>query len=1353
MVGVMTTQDQKTVSLLITAGICLATATAAAGEANTWLGKTTDWTESTNWSLGASPSGEKAQSVRIPATRSGTYPILTKGAAVGGSLTIAKGAQLSLQGHALQVGQAIPDASAKHGTGLTVENGACLLCGDGSPTITLHTGGLANHGVVSGKPALRIIGRSRGLRISGGSSLSLAQMSLGHSPFPYPVVLGGSVSVHGDLRLAGGKLIVKPSLDTQQTKFTVKGDLLFQGREPCVMLVTEADLLLEGTIKSEGSAFCVETPGSTPIWDQTEGAALCRPTGKEGWVWMVGAGDQEIDPGGILPPIGINKRSGKVTLSGDLHCTGLHLKSGNTLDRSKGQKLIFGHHLREWTTNPEQGAIPRHGPCRRSRDLINEGTLLGAPAVPVSFLLNVRGKRYVVDVLYQPPAPKSEATPAGMAGVGDASPWWCGPGVLSINRFQSRIQLKGDKLFLDGKPWEKSETEGKAAGTEEDAELDGLAGDLDDEAQPDAQPGAQAKARVLSLKLKTVDPQSRKPESSPFNIAPYVKEIVPSDRAPTIWAVNSLVWAWRDVYALVDGDAEVGYGGNTAFDFVFPEPVTVGAVRVRSRTSVSDTFQFAIYADTTGDGQCDKVLAWACGGKPLKGQSWMSWGTSGVAFPPQQLHRLRFRALGPGGGPSRPTLDEIEIYADQQSHDRLLEQDWIAQVPKFPDDARFLTFGKEVNVNWPEPAPDDRVHKIVTAAFWMFGIGWSTATRPDYWDKLPPLREHAPCTGTLDEMKNRYRFDAIKLFFEGEKTGVPWPSLNFKSATNAQYLAKRKAALAMRKALKQEKPGTEEEIGDLLDEEPEEDGMEVVPEVKAPKGDAKYSEELKLEDLPCQRNLMTELCDAAHERGMTVYVVCRPEDMSSRAIYIGPKDRDPYELFLRECVAGGADGVSLVADEEHLVWSVGNYPKWREFHAEWKDKRQHFTPTEHKRWVLSRDRLAAELLNQRKRSIQEVKPGCLFYTDGARMLHGGDPYDVIGHLVDVDYFGCHYQPHIVRRWVAATKNRKVHMADYVHRTVRYAIEAVLQGARLIGSYRFNYISEIAHSESHRIRENTFIDQFVRWGGTRPTRPPIAFLVSRASEAWWPTDCRNGPYPPDEAHRAWAVPEVMYDFLLKNGYTFDVYYLDQVEDLAVLKDYHLIVVPFAYSMPKAALEPFDRAYKAGAKFLICERKGEVDDVGQRYDRPLLEDFIKQGAQTGQVRFFGRDLLALQHKRSYLRETTALVDPLLGEHKDLFLKRYGNRIEGIVSAPRPDEQYVSLINWEDREARIEVGLNLPDGQYKLLTLSSDGPDAFRQGLVDGRATLSAKELQDFAVELNGDEVLSLYVIPAERTWGQR
>ena len=86
-------------------------------------------------------------------------------------------------------------------------------------------------------------------------------------------------------------------------------------------------------------------------------------------------------------------------------------------------------------------------------------------------------------------------------------------------------------------------------------------------------------------------------------------------------------------------------------------------------------------------------------------------------------------------------------------------------------------------------------------------------------------------------------------------------------------------------------------------------------------------------------------------------------------------------------------------------------------------------------------------------------------------------------------------------------------------------------------------------------------------------------------------------------------------------------------------------------------------------------------------------------------------------------------------------------------KPTEQYVSLINWEDREARIEVGLNLPVGQYKLLTLSSDRPDAFRQALINGRATLTAKALRDFAVKLNGDEVLSLYVIPADRAWGQR
>ena len=123
-----------------------------------------------------------------------------------------------------------------------------------------------------------------------------------------------------------------------------------------MILVPENDLILHGTIRSEGSAYCVEVPGSIPKWSQAEERAFCQLSPKAGWVRMVGKGDQTISPGGILPPIALDKPSGKVRLSGNLHCNGLFIKQSNTLQLSKGQKLIFGHHLREFASNPELNA-------------------------------------------------------------------------------------------------------------------------------------------------------------------------------------------------------------------------------------------------------------------------------------------------------------------------------------------------------------------------------------------------------------------------------------------------------------------------------------------------------------------------------------------------------------------------------------------------------------------------------------------------------------------------------------------------------------------------------------------------------------------------------------------------------------------------------------------------------------------------------------------------------------------------------------------------------------------------------------------------------------------------------------
>ena len=1318
--------------MLRTLSVMLLVATSlAAGEPNTWLGRSADWADGANWSMKASPSADGPQDVLIPALENGLYPVLSQAVAVGGALRIAKGASLDLHGHDLAVGLAAPDGATS--PGLVIEAGAVLRSEAGVPTITIHAGGLENGGTVRGRLKLRLVGQLDAFLIDGGKGIELAELSTSPSPFPYQVLAKGGISVAGNLQLAGGRLVA------QTDSFVVKGDLVFKGRQPNAMLVTETDLLLHGTVRSEGSAFCVDAPGSTPKWNKAEERAVCELSPKAGWVRLVGEGGQSITPGGILPPLAIDKPSGTVTVAGDLHCNGLLVAKGNTLDLSKGQKLVLGHHLREAAKNPERGALPRYGPCWTSRGLVSYGTIKGTPAVPVSFLLTVKGTRYVVEASYRGPVRDTAAEPAtsevrpDMSGVLFADFPEKAPGSLAVNRSGSRIQLRDGQLFLDGEPYK-----GRSEPEQTDELEEAFTEDPDAGAAPSPE---KARAKISSLRLtKLASPEFAVPEPFPANLAPLVEQIAIPPRGPIIWAVNG--HEWDDVYDLVDGDRASGFGGSSYYDFVFPEAVTVGAVRLVSSASVASTSQFAVCADTTGDGQFDKVLGWVRGGVQSSEEWWLSWGENWIDLSPERVHRMRIQAVTPEGKPVAAGINEVEIYGDRRSHERLQQQDWLKSVAKFPQESRFLARGDEVHADWPAPAPDHVVHKTVSTALWMFHVSGEN------WRSWPHLRDYPAAVKVLDEIKNRYRFDVVTVFYEGVE-GFHWPSVNFRSETNAKYLAERKAALAMREAFKAKKQKTEDEFDELTEDEPTDDGMEVVPEVKAPTESQRYSEELKVEDLPCQRNLLKELCELAHERGMKVYVICRPEDVARSGAYIGPPGKDTYELFLQECAAAGADGFSLTPDEESLLWTASRHADWREFHEARKEKGKDPTPEEKKRYIIERGKLTGNILRKRMEAVRKINPKAEFWTSGARLGPGGDPYDLIGHVANPDYIGCHYQAQIVRRWAATSRNRKVKMGEYAHRSVRWPIQSMLQGARLISTYRFNYIA-LQGSEDHRVRENTFIDQFVKWGGTRPTRPAIAFLVSRASERWWPMDCKEGRTGSDQAHRAWAVSEAMYGFLMRNGYSFDVYYLDQVDDLAALKGYHLVILPFAYSVPQAALESLEQAYAAGANFLICERRGEVNEVGKKHDQPLLAGLLDQGSGTGRVGFLEEDLVALEARRTFVPKMSAMVDGLLGEHKDLQLRRYGNKIEGYVFAVRPDEQYVALLNWGRREAKIEVGLNLPPGEYKLLTLSSDAPSAYRAGAIAGAKMLTNDALKRFAVKLNADEVLALYVVPATRPW---
>lgn len=1212
---------------------------------NVWQGdhpaRPDDWFEAENWSLREVPSAEDERSVLIPAGLA-SYPVLTADGSVGGGLRLESGARLSLRGQKLEIGPASPadyDGSLRPRLeeGLVIEKNAVLDTG-GTGVLMIKAGGLVNKGKIIGKPSVSVGGRFRGFVIRAGSAV-FDTLRLAPSPYPYPVYIRENLTVKGNLELGGGELVIPRNVTV-----TVREDLIFCGKKNQVRLRVNGKLQLLGTIRSDGSAYCPES---------------------DGWVIMKGGGDRVITPGGLLPPIRIQKLSGKVTVKGDLHSLGLHIVSGNTLDLSNGQRLIFGDTRQRWHFDPKDRMIVKtYLPYRSSRDLINQGRILGAPVTFVLYAC-LEGKLYEITGKYSFEKPEVEA---GLL----ADPF---AGSLTLNKPGSRLALKKGKLLIDRKPV------GEEAGLPE-----------------------EEVANITELKLRTIKPPPLKTDGL-FNIASFAR----LDSIPSIG---------RAIYRITDGRLStsalfrtgVGWGG--AYSFVFQKPVTVYGVRFHQGRLFA--IRYIIYADTDGDGVCETLLVDGDGGTPGR------WHNH--SFSPTRLYQLSFRALRGQRGweQSYPTIDEFEIYADKGSYEELLR--YRPQKPKAPrQEIPHLTVGEEVQTSFPPIEEKNRILRGVIVDLWMFGIHETT----DF--SFKHLRDYPPFQKMLQGIK-QLNANAVTIYIEAQPC-VFWPSKYYKSITNARYFEKLEEE-------KLPKPGKAGEI----------------------------RKELPVIDPPVKKDILREFCEAMHEEGIKVFVLFHSRITEA---YVGPKGQDPWLILCREIAERGADGVYVLGDEQYL--GLPNPPRKElppddpllvAFRKRWGPDAQLPRGWEesvnYKKWVLFHYERTAQRLRERVQAIKEVNPSCLTLTNIAsgaiscnnRMTYAL-AYDIIGHLSGVDLLGTDYIPQETRRFVSASRYRTATVVDGAPSPMGLALQAIMQGAKLFNYYRYNYISLWNKTERRR-KEYQLIETLERWGITKARTPRmIALVISRASEDWW--DNAHGTfwlgYSP-EAKRGFWTSRLINEFLLRNGYPFDVYYLDQPEDLLSLPDYKLLILPFAYSASRESVKMVKRAFESGSKILIMQKRGEVDELAVPYEEPAFNPLIREGEKRGTVLFLDRDLIKWETEPSFDDELSGIIDRLLGE-KAFHFKNYGYEVEPYCLERGQRVRFVTLINWGE-EAEIELGLRLPNGNYKILLVSSDSPTVQKRGSIGGKAVLNERDLRLFAVRLEPHQVLSICITPTSIDW---
>ena len=227
-----------------------------------------------------------------------------------------------------------------------------------------------------------------------------------------------------------------------------------------------------------------------------------------------------------------------------------------------------------------------------------------------------------------------------------------------------------------------------------------------------------------------------------------------------------------------------------------------------------------------------------------------------------------------------------------------------------------------------------------------------------------------------------------------------------------------------------------------------------------------------------------------------------------------------------------------------------------------------------------------------------------------------------------------------------------------------------------------------------------LDAMAAWGSRKASIPKaVAVLRSRASEDWWQLKY-SSDFSKDE-----ILPYVHYywiaEFLLRKGYPFELFYLDQPDSHKNLSDYKLVVLPFPYSVGEKALARIAEAAEAGSKIIATGARGETDELGNARAEPLLKKLI----DGKKIEFIDADIASVGHFLAFDKAFKEKVDTLLGDRKPLDLDSRRLDIQAGCLEKTPFDKLITLINWSGKDTAVDLGLNMPSTRQSLLLLSKD------------------------------------------------
>lgn len=523
-------------------------------------------------------------------------------------------------------------------------------------------------------------------------------------------------------------------------------------------------------------------------------------------------------------------------------------------------------------------------------------------------------------------------------------------------------------------------------------------------------------------------------------------------------------------------------------------------------------------------------------------------------------------------------------------------------------------------------------------------------------------------------------------------------------------------------------------------------------------------------------DLLREFCDAIHAEGLKAEIYFLERDPYFGGDLSGYRNKieciwdfkNKWSNILQELSGYDLDGMCVAPDE---FWSPAHQgtpgtddpctAKFREWYG-YEPPKEIGDNKVSRSWIQYGYRALGEVFSSWNDLVKQRNPKIIrsniIYVGGICYNRACNiSYDIVGHAADFDYMmtdpyvGLHvnlrdhyYVPEVVKHLEGSIPSHRSMITLQAARLRNYqpelrpvyvygeAISALASGTDGIYYFHFGIIGNSKTGQQtpqFKNAELTFsaMRTLERWGIEKSFVPTqIALLFSQRSQDY--ADLRKDK----DMGNGYEAQEKGNDLLLANGYPYRLYYLEQENDWKDVSGLKVIILPFIYTISDNAILQLEDHLRTGKRLIILQRVGEADENGEIRSEPALAKLAR--LYPKQVFSIPGEVFAGFNDPVYVNQFLKTMNNALGNDKLISLNRYGRDVE-VSALQLPDKKIMLFaINWEPGDISIEMGVNMPEGTYRLTERNLEGTQAVT---IDNRKTLKAKDLKNFAVDLREAE----------------